>query len=101
MHKNHCLAKSIMDAAWTDLSGKLTYKAEWAGRTVVRVNPAYSTQDCSYCGHRQLMPLSKRVYECPHCGLCMDEGRERSKGASRDWAYPSLRGARGANSPLL
>jgi hypothetical protein len=26
MHKNHCLAKSIMDAAWTDLTGKLTYK---------------------------------------------------------------------------
>ena len=48
MHKNHCLAKSIKDAAWTDLRGKLTYKAEWAGRTVVRVNPADSTQDCSY-----------------------------------------------------
>lgn len=83
MNKNHCLAKSIMDAAWTDLSGKLSYKAEWAGRKVVRVNPAYSTQDCSCCGHRQLMPLSKRVYECPSCGLCVDRDQNAAKNILR------------------
>jgi putative transposase len=72
MSKNHCLAKSIADAAWADLTNTLTYKAEWAGRTVVRVNPAYTSQDCSSCGHRQVMPLSVRRYECPACGLSLD-----------------------------
>ena len=36
MNKNHCLAKAIADAAWTDLTNKLTYKAEWAGRVLVK-----------------------------------------------------------------
>ena len=72
MNKNRCLAKSIMDAAWTDLTNKLTYKAEYAGRVLVRVNPAYTSQDCSCCGHRQVMPLDKRVYECPSCGMSFD-----------------------------
>lgn len=72
MNKNHCLAKSIMDAAWTDFTQKLSYKAENAGRVFVKVNPAYTSQDCSRCGHRQVMPLSKRVYDCPSCGLCLN-----------------------------
>jgi putative transposase len=46
-------------------------KAGEAGRVVVRVNPAYTSQTCSACGHRQAMPLSVRVYECPHCGLVL------------------------------
>ena len=72
MNKNHCLAKSIADAAWTDLSNKLTYKAEWAGRVLVKVNPAYTSQECSCCGYRQVMPLSARVYGCTNCGLSLD-----------------------------
>ncbi len=47
----------------------LLAKAEEAGRVVVRVNPAYTSQTCSACGYRQPMPLSVRVYECPQCGL--------------------------------
>jgi putative transposase len=99
MNKNHCLAKSIMDAAWTDLTGKLTYKAEWAGRTVVRVNPAYTTQDCSCCGHRQLMPLSKRVYDCPHCGLSVDRDTNAAKNILRLGLQSQRRQA--PRSPLL
>jgi putative transposase len=72
MNKNHCLAKSIMDAAWSEFAQKLSYKAEWAGREFVRVNPAYTSQDCSRCGFRQVMPLSAREYECPNCGLVLD-----------------------------
>jgi predicted RNA-binding Zn-ribbon protein involved in translation (DUF1610 family) len=45
--------------------------AEETGRDVVRVNPAYTSQTCSACGHRQPMPLSVWVYECPHCGLVL------------------------------
>ena len=53
----------------TDL---LSYKAAWAGRKYVAVNPAYTSQDCSQCGHRQTLPLSERTYTCPCCGVVVD-----------------------------
>jgi putative transposase len=72
MVHNHCLAKSIHDAAWRQFLAFLVYKAAYAGRRVVQVNPAYTSQDCSRCGHRQKMPLEERVYRCPCCGLVLD-----------------------------
>ncbi len=72
MLHNHCLAKSISDAAWGNFLQYLTYKAEYAGRTIIATNPAYTSQTCSKCGHRQPMPLSKRIYYCPCCHLVID-----------------------------
>jgi transposase len=69
---NHCLAKSITDAAWSAFTEHLMYKAASAGRQVVTVNPAYTSQECSSCHHRQQMPPSERVYRCPCCGLELD-----------------------------
>jgi putative transposase len=69
--RNPKLAKSIADASWSMFITHLLDKAGEAGRVVVRVNPAYTSQTCSACGHRQPMPLSVRVYECPHCGLVL------------------------------
>ena len=63
-----CLAKSILDAAWSQFFERLAYKAECAGRQLIKVNPAYTSQDCHQCGHRQKIPLSERVYNCPCCG---------------------------------
>lgn len=72
MLHNHCLAKSISDAAWSQFASYLSYKAESAGRTFVKVNPAYTSQDCSRCGHRQKLDLSERIYHCPCCNLTID-----------------------------
>src|SRR5437868_1633760 len=71
--QNHCLAKSIQDAAWNQFIQYLTYKAEWAGRKVVLVNPAYTSQTCSnpQCRYRQSMPLSERIFCCPKCQLTL------------------------------
>ncbi|MBA2680872.1 MAG: IS200/IS605 family element transposase accessory protein TnpB [Ktedonobacteraceae bacterium] len=69
---NHCLAKSISDVAWAAFFDQLSCKAEEAGRELIRVNPAYTTQTCSQCKHRQKMPLSERVYHCPCCLLSID-----------------------------
>src|SRR5487761_2054473 len=72
MTHHHCLAKSISDAAWSQFTSLLSYKAAWAGRRYVAVNPAYTSQDCSQCGHRQKLSLSDRIYTCPCCGLVRD-----------------------------
>jgi putative transposase len=78
MVHNHCLAKSIMDAAWSLFFSCLAYKAEEAGRKFVQVNPAYTSQDCHKCGHRQKMSLSERMYSCPCCGMACDRDHNAS-----------------------
>ena len=72
MVHRHCLAKSIHDAAWSQFARLLSHKAVWAGRSFMAVNPAYTSQDCSGCGHRQVLSLSDRTYTCPCCGLVLD-----------------------------
>lgn len=71
MVRNHKLAKSISDAGWTIFTNILTYKAENAGRELVKVNPAYTSQTCSVCGARQKLKLSQRRYVCD-CGSDLD-----------------------------
>jgi putative transposase len=72
MTQNHCLAKSIHDVAWSQFADLLSYKAAWAGRRYIAVNPAYTSQDCSQCGHRQSLSLADRTYTCPCCGGVLD-----------------------------
>jgi putative transposase len=67
MVHNHCLAKSISDASWSLFFTLLFFKAESAGRRIVKVNPAYTSQQCHRCGYRQKMPLSERIYWCECC----------------------------------
>ena len=72
MMQNHCLAKSIADVAWGQFVRIATDKAAWAGRVAIQVPPAYTSQDCSRCGHRVPKKLSERVHQCPICTLKMD-----------------------------
>lgn len=72
MVKNHRLAKAILDVAWGQFFAITKSKAENAGRTFERVNPRYTSQTCSNCGHRQKMRLAIRVYECEKCGFVID-----------------------------
>ncbi|MCY3787712.1 MAG: zinc ribbon domain-containing protein [Gemmatimonadetes bacterium] len=39
--------------------------AEEAGRILVAVNLAYTSQDCSQCGHRRRKTLAQRIHHCP------------------------------------
>ncbi len=72
MNSHRCLNRSIRDVAWSQFFSFLSYKAESAGREFRKVNPAYTSQTCSSCGHRQKMPLSDRTYSCPCCGMEKD-----------------------------
>src|SRR6266480_6758843 len=79
MLHNHCLAKSIADASWAAFFAQLSCKAEEAGRQFIKVNPAYTSQTCSACGHRQKMPLDLRVFACPCCHAHLDRDLNAAK----------------------
>jgi putative transposase len=69
MVKNHHLAKSISDAGWGQFISILTSKAANAGRMVIKVNPSYTSQDCSRCGSRVRKSLAMREHRCVNCGF--------------------------------
>lgn len=74
MQKNHCLAKSISDAGWSEFVRQLEYKSLWYGRELVGIDRWYpSSKRCSDCGHVvQKMPLSVRGWTCSECGAVHD-----------------------------
>ena len=72
MIKNHCVAKSIADAAWNQLITYTRYKAEEAGCTYIEIDPRGTSQRCSRCMTVVKKDLSVRVHQCPVCGLEID-----------------------------
>lgn len=83
MVHNHCLAKSIADAGWSLFFALLFFKAANAGRIAVKVNPAYTSQDCSACGHRQKLPLAERIFRCPCCRVVLNRDHNASSNILR------------------
>jgi putative transposase len=71
MLRNHHLAKSIADAGWSAFLSILSFKAVEAGKTVVAVPPAYTSQACSGCGVLVYKGLSVRWHACPDCGTSL------------------------------
>ena len=71
MIRNHRLAKSIADAAWSKFREWLEYFGKVYGVPVVAVEPAYTSQNCSGCGNAVKKSLSTRTHTC-NCGLVLD-----------------------------
>jgi putative transposase len=65
------LNKSILDAGWYSFTEMVKAKAESAGRTVLFVNPSYTSQACSGCGTIRKKDLSERWHSC-ECGCELD-----------------------------
>ncbi|TAN84371.1 MAG: transposase, partial [Phormidium sp. SL48-SHIP] len=70
--KNHNLAKSISDAAWSTFRQWVEYFGKVFGVATVAVPPQYTSQSCSNCGEKVKKSLSTRTHRCPHCGFVAD-----------------------------
>lgn len=71
MVKNHKMAKAIGDSSWSTFTTMLSYKADWYGKTLVKVDRWFpSSKTCSGCAHvltKAELPLSVRSWDCPSC----------------------------------
>lgn len=75
MVRNHHLAKSISDAAWSSFVDWVKYYAQIFGKVQQPVTPQNTTIDCFDCKQPVRKTLSTRTHVCPHCGSvrCRDE----------------------------
>lgn len=64
------LSRSILREGWSDFVDKLSYKAEWYGRSLIQVDRFYpSSKLCHACGHKyKELRLSEREWVCEYCG---------------------------------
>jgi putative transposase len=99
------LAYHVNDAAWGDFVKRLHGKAEEAGRSVIEVDPRFTSQTCNECGTRESLALADREFACSSCGQRSDRdvnaarniharGIEHFKGPGRAFGeQPSVGGA--------
>src|SRR5260370_40795613 len=83
MVRNHNLAKSITDAGWGAFLAILNFKAAKAGRPVVAVDPAFTSQACSGCGVLVQKGLSVRWHTCPDCGASLHRDHNAARNILR------------------
>ena len=85
-------SRSILDAAWYKAREFIRYKAANAGTYVHLVDPAYTTQDCFLCGHREKKDLAQRTHCCPVCGYTvprdLNAAQNILKRAAVGWGTP-------------
>lgn len=63
------LHKAILDQGWGELKRQIKYKQEWRGGMTLFADPAYTSQECSVCGH--ISPEnrpSRDLFYCIACG---------------------------------
>ena len=77
--QNQHLAKSISDARWSALLAILACKAAHAGKRVVAVDPAFTSQVCSGCGVIVAKGLSVRWHACPECGASLQRDHHAAR----------------------
>ena len=76
------LAKNISDVSWSRLVSMLIYKANWYGRTIVKVPKDYpSSQLCHVCGYKNSITKDLRIrkWTCPKCGSIHDRDINAAK----------------------
>ena len=63
------LNKAILNVGWGRIETLLDYKSRRAGKVMLNIDPAYSSQECAACGHTH--PDNRRTqasFACLSCG---------------------------------
>lgn len=62
------LSRLIADASWYSLTQKIEYMAAKSGKIVLRVDPKYTSQECSVCHHIDSANREGEKFLCTQCG---------------------------------
>ncbi|WP_373528622.1 zinc ribbon domain-containing protein [Nostoc sp.] len=60
--------RSISDASWGELFSKIAWLAIKSGKPVLGINPKYTSQECSVCGHISKDNRDGEKFICVQCG---------------------------------
>jgi len=67
------IARRNSYVSWSEFNRQLEYKCKWGFKHYLKIGRFEPTsKTCSNCGCVQEMPLSKRVFDCPNCGISID-----------------------------
>ena len=66
-----------VSCSFYDLEQKLIYKAKQNQSTVLKVDPAYTSQCCPKCGHTEKANRNKKkhLFTCKNCGYQSNDDR--------------------------
>jgi IS605 OrfB family transposase len=83
------MAKSVLDAGWSDFKRMLSYKALMHGGEMIEVSERMTTQTCSCCGPlpdgrpKGIAGLGIREWRCDDCGTVHDRDVNAAKNILR------------------
>ena len=78
--KNSTLRRHVSNSAFYETIQEMKWQCLKYGIPFIQADRAFpSSQYCSNCGNRQQMPLSKRTYRCPECGMKIDRDLNAAK----------------------
>jgi putative transposase len=72
------LNRLIRDCSWGELTLKIQSVAEKFGCIVLKVNPKFTSQTCSNCGHVDSASRNKEKFVCTNCGFIADADNQAS-----------------------
>ena len=73
MLANHCLARSIQSASWSEFYRQLEYKSEWYGKNLIRIGRFEPSSKMCSCGTiNKELTLKDREWTCKQCGVTHD-----------------------------
>lgn len=93
------LNRAVLEQALGLIRNQLQYKAEWAGKSLVKVPAEYTTQNCSRCLSRNPRPGPDRTYRCKRC--CLEIDQDANAAVNILHATQAAAGIDRGNRPLL
>lgn len=74
------LNRVILDKGFGEIRRQLDYKCRWYGSTLVAVNPAYTSQQCSACGYTEAGNRKTQAsFVCLTCGHAENADQNAAK----------------------
>jgi len=81
MTANHYLAKSVVDASWSEFVHQIKYKSKWNGVLFGQIDRFFpSSKRCNACCWiNQSLTLANRGWTCQECGVVVDRDRNAAQ----------------------